>query len=129
MHSLTRRSLMPFDPLCSRSADMEAVRDRDPACQSYTQTMLFFKGFQAVQAYRITHQLWVQGRRSLAVALQNRISEIFHVDIHPAARVGRGILVDHATGVVIGETAMVGDNVSILHGVTLGGSGTGKGVR
>jgi len=110
-------------------ADMEAVRDRDPACQSYTQTMLFFKGFQAVQAYRITHQLWVQGRRSLAVALQNRISEIFHVDIHPAARVGRGILVDHATGVVIGETAVVGDNVSILHGVTLGGSGTGKGVR
>lgn len=110
-------------------ADMEAVRDRDPATSSYTQIMLFFKGYQAVQAYRIAHWLWRNGRRALAVAIQHRVSEIFHVDIHPAARIGRGILVDHATGVVIGETSVVGDNVSILHGVTLGGSGTGSGIR
>ena len=110
-------------------ADMEAVKDRDPACDSYTQIMLFFKGYQAIQAYRITHALWKQGRTALALALQNRISEIFHVDIHPAARLGRGLMIDHATGVVIGETSVLGDNVSILHGVTLGGSGTGRGVR
>jgi len=110
-------------------ADLQAVWDRDPACERYIQVMLFFKGFQAVQAYRIAHVLWKRGRRPLALALQSRISDVFHVDIHPAARIGRGVLLDHATGVVIGETAIVGDNVSILHHVTLGGSGTGKGAR
>jgi serine O-acetyltransferase len=110
-------------------ADLESVRDRDPACDRYTQCLLYFKGFQAIQCHRIAHHLWQKGRKALAVALQSRISEAFHVDIHPAAKFGRGILLDHATGVVIGETAVVGDNVSMLHHVTLGGSGTGKGIR
>ncbi|KAK9810508.1 hypothetical protein WJX72_011977 [[Myrmecia] bisecta] len=110
-------------------ADVQAVFDRDPACEQYTQCILYFKGFQAVQSQRIAHWLWKKGRKALAVALQSRVSDVFHVDAHPAARLGRGIMIDHATGVVIGETAVVGDNVSLLHHVTLGGSGTGKGVR
>jgi serine O-acetyltransferase len=110
-------------------ADLQAVLDRDPACDKYTQALLHFKGYQAVQSHRVAHHLWAAGRRALAVMLQSRISEAFHVDIHPAAKVGRGILLDHATGVVIGETATIGDNVSMLHHVTLGGSGVGKGVR
>jgi serine O-acetyltransferase len=110
-------------------ADLHAVLDRDPACDRYTQALLHFKGYQAVQSHRIAHHLWLRGRRALALMLQSRISEAFHVDIHPAARVGRGILLDHATGVVIGETAAIGDNVSMLHHVTLGGSGIGSGVR
>lgn len=110
-------------------ADLQAVFDRDPACDKYTQAMLYFKGYQAVQCHRIAHWLWNKGRRALALALQSRISETFHVDIHPGAQLGRGILLDHATGVVIGETAVLGDNVSMLHHVTLGGSGTGTGVR
>lgn len=103
--------------------------DRDPACTRYFQPLLFFKGFQALQAHRLAHHLWQNGRKTLAVALQSQISEMFHVDIHPAARVGTGILIDHATGVVIGETAVVGDNVSILHQVTLGGTGSAGGDR
>lgn len=93
------------------------------------QVLLFFKGFQAIQAYRVSHHLWHHGRRSLAYALQSRISQVFDVDIHPAAYIGRGVMVDHATGVVIGETAVVGDNVSMLHRVTIGGSGSMTGVR
>jgi serine O-acetyltransferase len=110
-------------------ADLQAVLDRDPACDKYTQALLHFKGYQAIQSHRIAHHLWRHGRRALALMLQSRISEAFHVDIHPAASVGRGILLDHATGVVVGETATIGDNVSMLHHVTLGGSGIGKGVR
>lgn len=110
-------------------ADLQAVKDRDPACDKYTQCLLYFKGYQAIQCHRIAHRLWQSGRKMLAIALQSRISEAFHVDIHPAAKFGRGILLDHATGVVIGETAVVGDNVSMLHHVTLGGSGTGTGIR
>lgn len=108
-------------------ADILAVRERDPACEKYSQAILFFKGFQAIQCYRVSHWLWCQGRKTLALAIQSRISEVFHVDIHPAAYIGKGVLLDHATGVVIGETAVVGDNVSMLHHVTLGGSGTGRG--
>ncbi|GAB4818067.1 hypothetical protein N2152v2_005113 [Parachlorella kessleri] len=110
-------------------ADVQAVYDRDPACEQYAQCMLYFKGFQAIQCQRVANWMWRKGRRALALALQSRMSEVFAVDIHPAARIGRGILLDHATGVVIGETAVIGDNVSMLHHVTLGGSGTGKGVR
>eukprot|EP00210_Caulerpa_lentillifera_P000710 g687.t1 len=110
-------------------ADMQAVCERDPACDKYTQCMLYFKGFQAVQSYRVAHWLWNKGRKPLALALQSRISEVFHVDIHPAAVIGRGTFIDHATGVVIGETAVIHDNVSMLHHVTLGGSGTGSGKR
>ncbi|KXZ46071.1 hypothetical protein GPECTOR_47g346 [Gonium pectorale] len=110
-------------------ADLQAVYDRDPACDKYSQAMLYFKGFQAVQCQRVAHWLWRKGRQPLALAIQSRMSEAFHVDIHPAAQLGRGIMIDHATGVVIGETAVVGDNVSMLHHVTLGGSGTGRGIR
>jgi serine O-acetyltransferase len=105
------------------AADMVAIEERDPACRSYLQPFLYFKGFLALQGYRIAHWLWRQERETFAFHLQSRISERFSVDIHPAARIGQGILIDHATGVVIGETAMVGDNVSLLHGVTLGGTG------
>lgn len=115
--------------IAAAMADLQAVLDRDPACDKYTQALLHFKGYQAIQSHRIAHHLWRHGRRALALMLQSRISEAFHVDIHPAASVGRGILLDHATGVVIGETATIGDNVSMLHHVTLGGSGIGKGVR
>ncbi|CAK0746395.1 hypothetical protein CVIRNUC_001689 [Coccomyxa viridis] len=110
-------------------ADLQSCVDRDPACEKFSQCMLYFKGFQAIQCHRLNHWLWQNNRKELAVLLQSRMSEVLHVDIHPAARIGRGILMDHATGVVVGETAVVGDNVSLLHQVTLGGSGTGKGVR
>lgn len=110
-------------------ADLQAVYERDPACDSYIQCMLFFKGFQAIQSQRVAHWMWLRGRRALALALQSRMSEVFSVDVHPAARIGRGVMMDHATGIVIGETAVIGDNVSMLHHVTLGGSGTGHGSR
>ena len=87
------------------------------------QPLLFFKGFQAIQSYRLGHWLWKQGRLDLAYFMQMRISEVFGVDIHPAARIGKGIMIDHAHSIVIGETAVVGDNVSMLHSVTLGGTG------
>src|SRR3954469_15854014 len=104
-------------------ADLLAARTRDPAARGYAQPFLHYKGFHALQAYRIAHWLWDQGRHGLAAHLQNRISEAFGVDIHPAARIGSGIIIDHGTGVVIGETAVVEDNVSMLHEVTLGGTG------
>ncbi len=104
-------------------ADLSAVFQRDPACHTYVQAFLFFKGFHALESYRVAHFLWGQGRRWMALYFQSRISEVFGVDIHPAARLGRGIMMDHATGIVIGETAIVEDDVSILHGVTLGGTG------
>lgn len=109
--------------------DIRAVRERDSACPGYSVPFLYFKGFHALQAYRVAHWLWRQGRRSLALFFQNRISAEFGVDIHPAARIGQGIMLDHATGVVIGETAVVGDNVSIMQGVTLGGTGKEHGDR
>ena len=104
-------------------ADIVAVFDRDPACHRFLQPLLYFKGFQAVQAYRIGHWLWRQGRKDLAYFMQMRVSEVFGIDIHPAARIGKGIMIDHAHSIVIGETARVGDNVSMLHSVTLGGTG------
>lgn len=115
--------------LASAVADICAHYDRDPACDHYGMPFLYFKGFQAIQAQRIAHWLWGQGRESLALFLQNRIATVFDVDIHPAARIGAGIMVDHATGVVIGETAIIGNNVSMLHSVTLGGCGRGRGQR
>ncbi len=103
--------------------DIVAVFDRDPACHRLMQPILYFKGFQAIQAYRVAHWLWKRGRRDMAYFLQMRISEAFGVDIHPAAMIGKGIMIDHAHSIVIGETATVGDNVSMLHSVTLGGTG------
>uniref|UniRef100_A0A2P2KG29 serine O-acetyltransferase n=1 Tax=Rhizophora mucronata TaxID=61149 RepID=A0A2P2KG29_RHIMU len=109
--------------------DLQAFKDRDPACLSYFSALLYLKGYQSLQSYRVAHILWSQGRKILALALQSRISEVFGVDIHPAARIGEAILLDHATGVVIGETAVVGNRVSIMHGVTLGGTGKETGDR
>lgn len=110
-------------------ADLLAARTRDPATHGYTQPFLYYKGFHALQAYRVAHWLWGQGRHALAAHFQNRISEAFGVDVHPAARIGSGILIDHGTSVVIGETAVVEDNVSLLHEVTLGGTGKESGDR
>jgi serine O-acetyltransferase len=109
--------------------DLRAVRDRDSACNSYSIPFLYFKGFHALQAYRIAHWLWRQGREALALFFQNCMSTEFAVDIHPAAVIGHGILLDHATGIVIGETAVVGNNVSIMQSVTLGGTGKEEGDR
>lgn len=111
------------DIVKAASADMRATRDRDPAARSCLQVFLYFKGFLAVQTHRIAHELYKSGRDMFAYYLQSRSSELFGVDIHPAARLGQGLLFDHATGIVIGETAVLGDDCSILHGVTLGGTG------
>jgi len=110
-------------------ADLRAHCERDPACQRYSTPLLFFKGYHALQAYRFAHYLWREGRRSLALFLQNQISQTFDVDIHPAARIGRGIMIDHATGLVVGETAVIADDVSILHSVTLGAADRKDGDR
>ena len=110
-------------------SDLMAVYERDPACHRFLQPILFFKGFQAVQAYRVGHWLWQTGRTDMAYFVQMRVSEAFGVDIHPAARVGKGIMIDHAHSIVIGETAVVGNNVSMLHSVTLGGTGKEDGDR
>ena len=110
-------------------ADLTAVRDRDPACPDLLTPFLFFKGYLALQAYRFSHHLWRRGRQHLAKQLQSRASDIFAVDIHPAARLGRGILLDHGTGIVVGETTVIEDDVSMLQSVTLGGTGKQGGIR
>jgi serine O-acetyltransferase len=110
-------------------ADITAVMERDPACHSPLQPLLFFKGFQALQAYRVAHWLWNEGRKEVAYFMQMRSSEAFGVDIHPGATIGKGIMIDHAHSIVIGETARVGDNVSMLHSVTLGGTGKEDDIR
>ncbi|UWP90075.1 serine O-acetyltransferase [Aliiroseovarius crassostreae] len=104
-------------------ADVAAIVERDPACHRMLQPVLYFKGFQAMQAYRLAHFLWNEGRKDLAYFIQMRCSEVYGIDIHPGARIGKGIMIDHAHSIVIGETAVVGDNVSMLHSVTLGGTG------
>lgn len=110
-------------------ADIIAVYERDPFCDRYLQPLMYFKGFIALQTHRVAHWLWDDGRRDLAMFIQMRSSELFAIDINPAARIGRGIMIDHAHGLVIGETAVVGDDVSMLHAVTLGGTGKEGGDR
>ncbi len=110
-------------------ADLTAVRDRDPACPDLLTPFLFFKGYQALQAYRFSNWLWKRGREHLARHMQSRSSEVFAVDIHPAARLGQGLLLDHGTALVVGETAVIDDDVSMLQGVTLGGTGKTSGDR
>ncbi len=110
-------------------ADAQAVIERDPACKGLMQPFLFYKGFLALQAQRIAHQLWNDERQTLALYLQSRVSELFAVDIHPATRIGSGVMIDHATGIVFGETAVVGNDVSIMQDVTLGGTGAHRGDR
>ncbi|MEM9049150.1 MAG: serine O-acetyltransferase [Pseudomonadota bacterium] len=119
------------DPSIGQAArlDLLAVYDRDPACHNAAHPLLFFKGFLAIQGYRVANWLWRKGRRTMAYFLQMRSSERFSIDIHPAAQVGTGLMIDHAHAVVIGETATVGDNVSMLHSVTLGGTGKEDGDR
>jgi serine O-acetyltransferase len=104
-------------------ADLSATLERDPACHKAVDAFLYFKGFQAIQTHRFASALWHMGRKDFALYLQSRSSQVFQVDINPAARIGRGIMLDHATGVVVGETAVIGNDVSILQGVTLGGTG------
>jgi serine O-acetyltransferase len=125
------RDAFEADPgiVAAAEADLQAVSERDPAIRSLLQPFLYFKGFQALQAHRVAHWLWTQGRDTLAFHLQSRMSELFQIDIHPAARMGAGLFLDHGTGIVIGETAVVGDEVSMLHGVTLGGTGADRGDR
>ncbi|HTJ01938.1 MAG TPA: serine O-acetyltransferase [Methylovirgula sp.] len=110
-------------------ADLLAVMDRDPACQRLIEPLLYFKGFQAIQTHRLAHALWHGGRSDFALYLQSRSSEVFQTDIHPAAKLGHGLFFDHATGIVIGSTAVIEDNVSLLQDVTLGGTGKEKGDR
>lgn len=109
--------------------DIAAVYDRDPACERFIEPILYFKGFHAIQTHRLAHWNWINGNKDFALYLQSRSSEVFQTDINPNAKMGRGIFMDHATGVVIGSTAEVGDDVSILHGVTLGGTGKEGGDR
>lgn len=109
--------------------DIQAYYDRDPACDRFLMPVLYFKGFHAIQTYRLAHWLWNRGRRDFALYLQSRSSSIFQTDIHPASKMGKGIFIDHATGLVVGETAVIEDDVSILHGVTLGGTGKAGGDR
>jgi len=122
---------MAADPQLGQAvrADLSAVFERDPACHSYVDAFLFYKGFHALESHRIAHWLWQDGRAAMALFLQSRVSQLFAVDIHPAARMGRGIMLDHATGIVIGETAVVEDDVSIMQDVTLGGTGKEAGDR
>lgn len=109
--------------------DIQAYYDRDPACDRFFMPLLYFKGFHAIQTHRLANWLWRHGRRDFALYLQSRSSSVFQTDIHPASKMGRGIFFDHATGIVVGETASIDDNVSILHGVTLGGTGKAGGDR
>lgn len=111
------------------AADLCAVQERDPAVEHFSTPLLYLKGFLALQGYRISNWLWHQDRKALAIYLQNQISIVFAVDVHPAATIGEGIMLDHATGIVIGETAVIEDNVSILQNVTLGGTGKESGDR
>ncbi|QCK87946.1 serine O-acetyltransferase [Phreatobacter aquaticus] len=113
----------------SMRADIMAVVDRDPATERALDPLLYFKGFHAIQCHRLAHWLWMRGRRDFALYLQSRSSVAFQTDIHPAARIGRGIFLDHATGLVVGATAVVDDDVSMLQDVTLGGTGKESGDR
>lgn len=115
--------------IAAAACDINAVRTRDPAVDKWSTALLYLKGYHALQSYRVTHYLWKKGRKALAIYLQNEISVAFDVDIHPAARIGCGIMLDHATGIVVGETSMIENDVSILQGVTLGGTGKEHGDR
>lgn len=119
------------DPAIGQAAraDIAATLERDPACRRPIEPLLYFKGYQAIQTHRFAHSLWNAGRRDFALYLQSRASQVFQVDINPAVTIGKGILVDHGTGLVVGETATIGDHVSILQGVTLGGTGKEGGDR
>lgn len=135
---MTREELDPLlmgllrensDLVLSAAADLHATVERDPATESPLEPLLYYKGFLAITTYRVSHHLWHNGRKSLALYFQSLASEVFGVDVHPAAQIGCGILLDHATSLVVGETAIIEDSVSILHEVTLGGTGKQSGAR
>ena len=109
--------------------DLIATKERDPACKYFSTPLLFYKGFRALQSHKVSYWLWHHDRHTLALFIQSRASEVYGVDIHPAAKIGKGVMIDHGTGVVIGETSVVEDNVSIFQGVTLGGTGKDTGDR
>ncbi|MFC5386365.1 serine O-acetyltransferase [Aquamicrobium segne] len=109
--------------------DIQAYYDRDPACERFLEPVLYFKGFHAIQTHRLAHWLWKRGRKDFAFYLQSRSSSVFQTDINPGARIGKGLFLDHATGLVVGQTAVIDDDVSILHNVTLGGTGKAGGDR
>jgi serine O-acetyltransferase len=117
------------DIITSSLYDLNAVRERDPACENVLIPYLYYKGFKGLQAYRVAHALWESGRTGVARFLQSRVTEMFAIDIHPAARVGRGVFIDHATGIVVGQTSVIEDDVSMLQSVTLGGTGKQIGDR
>lgn len=125
------REALLRDPLTMEciAADLTAVMERDAACNCLLEPLLFFKGFHALATYRVSHVLWQSGRQMLALLFQSIGSEVFSIDIHPAARIGSGVFMDHGTGIVIGETAIIENNVSMLHEVTLGGTGKKGGAR
>ena len=125
------KAMLADDPSWSDvvRVDIQAYYDRDPACDRFIMPVLYFKGFHAIQTHRLAHWLWNKGRRDFALYLQSRSSSVFQTDINPAARIGKGIFLDHATGLVVGQTAVIEDDVSILHGVTLGGTGKSGGDR
>jgi serine O-acetyltransferase len=117
------------DVVVAAARDLQAFLSRDPACEGYLSVLLNYKGFRALQWYRVAHALWVEGSRTVARYLQGRMALVFSIDIHPAARIGQGVFIDHGTGIVIGETTVVEDNVSMLQSVTLGGTGKVGGDR
>jgi serine O-acetyltransferase len=127
----TFKAMMRDEPEWSSivRVDIQAYYDRDPACDRFIMPVLYFKGFHAIQTHRLAHWLWNQGRKDFSLYLQSRSSVVFQTDINPASKMGKGIFIDHATGLVVGETAVIEDNVSILHGVTLGGTGKAGGDR
>jgi serine O-acetyltransferase len=127
----TFHEVLASDPSLGEAfrADLMAVAKRDPACSRMIEPLLYYKGFHALEIYRLGHWLWKAGRKDFALYLQSLVSRFLQVDIHPAAEIGKGVMFDHATGIVIGETAVIGDNCSMLHGVTLGGTGNERGDR
>lgn len=127
----TFKTMLQDNPEWSETVrvDIQAYYERDPACDRFLMPVLYFKGFHAIQTHRLAHWLWNSGRKDFAFYLQSRSSSVFQTDIHPASKMGKGIFIDHATGLVVGETAVIEDDVSILHGVTLGGTGKAGGDR
>ena len=129
LRELFKEAFAESDLIAAASADIRAVFERDAATSSYLPVVLYLKGFQSIQVHRLAHYLWTHNRRDLATFIQSRNAEVFAVDIHPGCRLGRGIMFDHATGIVVGETCVIDDDVSILQNVTLGGTGNEQGDR
>jgi serine O-acetyltransferase len=130
LHKAIADALQKDSSIAENAAhDLVAIVEKDPAAGNFLEPLLFYKGYHSLELHRVAHLLWREGQRYLACYIQSRVSQLYGVDIHPAAQLGKGIFIDHATGLVVGETAVVEDNVSFLHGVTLGGTGKETGKR